>query len=88
MDLYTGNRNSPHVPVFTTPEKYIKAKLKILERDFLIRPTVKELEHVMSLETEYEIDTAIRKIIIDHLDKLEEVERMMDNYEKNKRDRR
>ena len=80
-------RTSPHVPIFRTPEKYIEDKLKILKRDFLIRPTAKELEHVMSLKTEYEIDTAIRKIIIDHLDKLDEVERMMGNYEKSKRAR-
>lgn len=43
-----------HSPQFTTPEKYLKAKLKILSRDFKITPT------------EIAIDNAILSIINHH----------------------
>lgn len=58
-----------HSPQWTTPEKYIKAKLKILKRDFWIEPTEKELEHLKTLTTQVSIDNAILSIIAHHWDK-------------------
>ena len=55
-----------HSPQFTTPEKYLKAKLKILNRDFKITPTETELEHLRTLTTEIAIDNAILSIINHH----------------------
>lgn len=58
-----------HSPIFTTPEKYAKAKLKILRRDFYIEPTEAELEHLKTLKTQISIDNAILSIINRHWDK-------------------
>ena len=55
-----------HSPQFTTPEKYLKAKLKILNRDFKIEPTETELEHLKTLTTEISIDNAILSVIAHH----------------------
>jgi hypothetical protein len=52
-----------HSPQWTTPEKYTKAKLKILKRDFYIEPTEAELEHINTLTTQIAIDNAILGII-------------------------
>lgn len=52
-----------HSPIFTTPEKYIKAKLKILQRDFCIYATEEEIEHLKTLTTQISIDNAILGII-------------------------
>ena len=48
---------------WTTPNKYLKAKLKILTRDFCIYLTETELKHLKSLKTQVEIDNAILTII-------------------------
>ena len=53
---------------FETPEKYIKERLLILKRDFLIEPTEEELNHLHTLKTEMAIDAAIRKIYESHWD--------------------
>lgn len=55
-----------HSPQFTTPEKYLKAKLKILSHDFKITPTETELEHLRTLTTEISIDNAIPSVIARH----------------------
>lgn len=55
-----------HSPQFTTPEKYLKAKLKILNRDFKITPTEAELAHLRTLTTEVGIDNAILSVIAHH----------------------
>lgn len=55
-----------HSPQFTTPAEYLKAKLKILSRDFKITPTGTELEHLRTLTTEIAIDNAILSIINHH----------------------
>ena len=55
-----------HSPVFKNPEQYLKAKLKILSRDFKIEPTATELEHLRTLTTEIAIDNAILSIINHH----------------------
>lgn len=52
-----------HSPKFTTPEKYLKAKLKILRRDFCVKPTETELAHLNTLTTQITIDNAILSII-------------------------
>lgn len=52
-----------HSPIFKTPEQYIKAKLKIWERDFCIKPTETELEHINTLKTQIEIDNAFQSLI-------------------------
>lgn len=52
-----------HSPQFKEPEKYIKAKLKILSRDFKIEPTKEELAHLNTLKTQISIDNAILGII-------------------------
>lgn len=55
-----------HSPQFTTPEKYLKAKFKILSRDFHINPTETELEHLKTLTTQVSIDNAILSVIARH----------------------
>lgn len=52
-----------HSPQWTTPEKYLKSKLKILSRDFRIEPTKEELAHLNTLKTQISIDNAILSII-------------------------
>lgn len=52
-----------HCPQWTTPEKYIKAKLKILRRDFCIYPTDEEIAHLYTLTTQLRIDNAFQSII-------------------------
>jgi hypothetical protein len=52
-----------HSPQWTTPEKYIKAKLKILRRDFCIEPTLDEIVHLQKLKTQIAIDNAVLSII-------------------------
>jgi len=58
-----------HSPVFKTPEQYLKAKLKILRRDFCIEPTEEEVAHLNTLTTQVTIDNAILSIIARHWDK-------------------
>ena len=55
-----------HSPIFKTPEQYLKAKLKILKRDFYIEPTETEIEHLNTLKTQIEIDNAVLSIIAHH----------------------
>lgn len=55
-----------HSPQFTTPQQYLKAKLKILSRDFHITPTETELTHLRTLTTEISIDNAILSVIAHH----------------------
>lgn len=57
-----------HAPKFTSPAKYIAAKLKILSRDFCITLTDEELAELNKRQTEIGIDTYCRKIIADHWD--------------------
>lgn len=57
-----------HSPKWTTPAKYIKAHVKILERDFCIHPTEEELEHLKTLKTQISIDNAIISIRNHHWD--------------------
>ena len=59
--------HSPYSPDWSTPEKYIKAKVTMLEKEFKIRLTYAEKAHLEELKTQVAIDNAIRKIIMDKL---------------------
>lgn len=48
---------------FTTPEKYITGKLKMLKRDMKIEPTDEEIAHLKKMKTEGDIDRAVKSII-------------------------
>jgi hypothetical protein len=58
--------NSCHCPVFKTPRQYVEAKLKILDRDFYIKPTRDEILHLYTLKTQIAIDNAVLSIINHH----------------------
>lgn len=60
-DYITG-----HSPQFINPSQYLKAKLKILSRDFYIEPTEAEIKHLRTLTTEISIDNAILSVINHH----------------------
>ena len=64
--------NDIYIEKFTTPEKYIKAKLKMLRRDFGITPSIEEIEHLNEFKTEISIDNAVRTLILRHLDAVAE----------------
>lgn len=55
-----------HAPQFKNAEQFIKAKLKMLMKDFCIYPTETEIEHLYELATENEINCAVRQIINNH----------------------
>jgi hypothetical protein len=55
-----------HTPVFHTAKKYVDAKVRILKRDFCIRPTEEEIEHLYTLKTQTAIDNAVLSIINHH----------------------
>lgn len=55
-----------HAPQFKNAEQYIEAKLKMLMKDFRITPTETEIKHLYELETESEINRAVRQIINNH----------------------
>ena len=55
-----------HSPIFKTPEKYVKDKLRILKRDFYIEATEEEIAHLKTLTTQTAIDNAILTIINRH----------------------
>ena len=57
-----------HSPQWKTPEKYVEAKLKILRRDFKIKPTESEIAHLNTLKTQVAIDNACLSIINHHWD--------------------
>ena len=57
-----------HSPKWTTPQKYAEAKIKILQRDFRIALTEKEILHLKTLKTEIAIDNAVLSIINHHWD--------------------
>lgn len=54
------------LPKWTTPEKYIEEKVKILTKDFCITPTKEELAHLATLKTQISIDNACQTIIKNH----------------------
>ena len=55
-----------HAPQFKNAEQYIKAKLKMLVKDFCIYPTETEIAHLCELTTEEKINCAVRQIINSH----------------------
>lgn len=55
-----------HAPQFKNAEQYIKAKIRMLVKDFCIYPTEAEIKHLYELATESEINIAVRQIITNH----------------------
>lgn len=51
------------VPRFKDAPQFIAKKIKMLEKDFKIHLTQKQLEHLWSLESEGDINIACRSII-------------------------
>ena len=64
--MYQEEYITGHSPQWKTPEKYVEAKVKILQRDFYIKPTKEELEHLHTLKTQIAIDNAVLTIINNH----------------------
>lgn len=58
------------VPKFTTAEKFVEEKIKMLKRDFRIWPDLDEIEHLQSLTTEGDINRAVASIIDRHWSKM------------------
>ena len=55
-----------HSPVFRDPRQYADAKIKILEEDFRIIPTMEEKCHLYTMKTQIAIDNAYQSIIDHH----------------------
>lgn len=51
------------IPKFTTPDKFIESKVKMLEEDFRIRLTDEDKWHLREYKTEGEINAAVRGLI-------------------------
>lgn len=58
-----------YIPKFNTPEKFLEAKIKMLEEDFYITLTEEEKQYLKEFKTEQRINAAIRNIINKHWDK-------------------
>lgn len=56
----------PMCPSFVTSEQFIKEKVKMLQDHFRIKLTDADMEHLWSLETETEINAAVKTIINNH----------------------
>lgn len=54
-----------YIPSFTTPEKYIEARVNILEQ-LGIYLTEEDIQHLPQFKTEYAIDAAIKTVINRH----------------------
>ena len=63
-------RNENYLPEFSSPERYVRAKLKMLRNEMLIEPTDAEVLHLYELKTETAIDNAVHSIIARHWDEL------------------
>ena len=66
MDYHSRKTKEIRVPKVTIPKTYLKYRIKILERDFMLVLTQSEMTYLKSLKTEIAIDNAIRKIILKH----------------------
>lgn len=55
-----------YIPKFENPKQFADEKIKILRKEFHIRLTAKELAHLRSLQTEVEINAAVRTILNNH----------------------
>jgi hypothetical protein len=51
------------IPKFTTHDKFVEAKIKMLEEDFKIPLSEKDIWHLREYKTEGEINAAVRAII-------------------------
>ena len=55
-----------YIPKFKNPKQFADAKIKMLKKQFYIRPTTAEIAHLYSLQTEHEINAAVRAILDNH----------------------
>lgn len=62
-----GRFRPSYVPEFTTPDKFIEAKVAMLRDDFYIDLTYEDIAHLRSFKTEGEINAAVKTIINKHL---------------------
>lgn len=58
-----GQMRSSSIPNFTTPEKFIKAKIKMLKEDFMIDITKEDEEYLRKFKTEGGINSAVKHLI-------------------------
>lgn len=50
-------------PKFTTSEEFINTKIEMLQEDFCIHLTEKDIEYLQQFKTEYSINAAVKAII-------------------------
>lgn len=58
--------NPSYVPEFTTPEKYVEAKVKMLREHMCIDLTDDDIAYLSEYRTEGEINAAVKGIINKH----------------------
>lgn len=58
-----GKFSPSYVPEFTTPEKFIEAKVKMLREHFMIDLTDDDIRHLHEFNTETQINAAVKGII-------------------------
>ena len=51
---------------YENPEQYVEFKLEMLRKEMYIDPTLEEIAHLKSLDSELRIDNAVRSIIERH----------------------
>lgn len=55
-----------YIPKFENPNQFIEAKIKMLYKEFKIKPTAEEISHLYELKTEVDINAAVKTIINNH----------------------
>lgn len=52
-----------YIPEFTTVEEFVDKKIKMLREDFRIKLNLDDIAHLKSLETENQVNAAVKAII-------------------------
>ena len=55
--------NEPHIPL----SEYIKEKIRMLDKDFLIHPTREDIRHFNELKSEIAVDNFAMQLIFDRM---------------------
>lgn len=55
-----------YIPKFENPNQFIEEKIKMLRKEFRIRLTNEEINHLYELKTEVDINAAVKTIINNH----------------------
>lgn len=55
-----------YIPKFENPNQFIEAKIKMLRKEFRIKLTNDEINHLYELKTEVDINAAVKTIINNH----------------------